>query len=133
MINAEVLNEMGITDPKVQKELAEYWYYDLEEQRLKYEDTALTLHCKPVYNFQSIEFDWTVDMSEEGYLDELKEVYKDIYQMLQECVPESQQINKNDDLISDSQKALMKKLGLKYSDSMSMEEARIKIKNHLQK
>lgn len=48
-----------------------------------YEDNLIVMHCKPVYNFQSIEFDMTVNKSDPESLEELKGLYSSILNILQ--------------------------------------------------
>lgn len=49
----------------------------------EYEDHSILMHCKPVYNFQSIEFDIVVDTSDPESMEEMKGVYRSVLNILQ--------------------------------------------------
>lgn len=49
----------------------------------EYKDHSILMHCKPVYNFQSIEFDIVVDTSDPESMEEMKGVYRSVLNILQ--------------------------------------------------
>lgn len=89
--------------------------------------------CKPVFNFQSIEFEYEIDINSETYDEELAQmfcIYADMLSGLKNIAPEQGKVNTpnigskpKEELASDAQKNLLKKLGLPYDDDITKKEA----------
>lgn len=81
--------------------------------------------CKPCYNFQSVEFEYSCAPSE---IPQMMEIYKMIIDELQKIAPEQigskQAPSKPVEMATENQYKLMKKLGIEWSKPMSKEEAR---------
>lgn len=89
---------------------------------------VIVLHCKPTYNYQSLEFDYVVRANNEEDIEAVKSLYKKAIDMLVELAPEQPDAKgkkpvKKGPPASDRQKRYMDKLGIKYSADITAKEA----------
>lgn len=101
---------------------------ELEEAYAEYKRTEclpFRFHCKPTYNFQSIEFDF------DGSVDDIPtmmEIYKALLNQLMAVAPAQPTATPARDLATDKQKEIMNKFGIKYKSTTTREEAQTLIK-----
>ena len=94
-----------------------------------YKDHSVLMHCKPVYNFQSIEFDIVVDTSDPESKKELEDTYRSVLDILQRvAVDQPAQVKprtkpRPEDRPSDSQIYIMDKFGIKHDEYTTKKEA----------
>lgn len=87
----------------------------------------MTLHFKPTYNFQTVEFD--VDMEKKEDLDGAFELYAELIKRLKEVAPEQPNNNNskpqkpNEPLATEKQKAIMDKFNIAYKPNITKSEA----------
>lgn len=93
---------------------------DLDED-LEFEDVIddknIIFHCKPVYNFQSIEFDIEINPDDPEQMDKMFGLYAAIIKKLQEVAvdqPNQKPVAPKEPLASDKQKQIMDMYGIKY-------------------
>lgn len=83
----EELEEMFAAQEEQREGLPDELPYDEESidinSDLNYKDNNILLHCKPVYNFQSAEFDMVVDYKDPESMNELENAYIAVLAMLQ--------------------------------------------------
>ena len=84
------------------------------------EPTPIKVHCKPTYNFQSVEFDYEVYTEED--LDKMFNIYSEMVDNLMDIAP-NQEPAKNVEPATESQLAILKKYNIKYKPNVSKEEA----------
>lgn len=78
--------------------------------------------CKPTYNFQSVEFEWELT---DANLPNMLELYNRIVEGLKDIAPEQPDNKKQSKgpVATSKQKALLKKLGVKFDDDLTAKEA----------
>lgn len=91
--------------------------------------------CKPTYNFQSIEFEWNLDLDNDDDKVEMMELYLELCDFLEtNCPeqPEKKSTKKATEFVPPSEKqiALMKRHKIPYNNNTSMAEARTLIKDY---
>ena len=84
------------------------------------EPTPLKVHCKPTYNFQSLEFDYEV--LDEIDIQNMFNIYQSMLEHLIEIAP-SQEPAKNVEPATEGQLAILKKYNIKHKPNVSKEEA----------
>lgn len=100
--------------------------FDLDED---YKDNTILMHCKPVYNFQSIEFDMAVNVNNPEELEEMKGIYSSVLRILQEvAVDQPAQVKprtkpRPEDRPSESQIYIMDKFNIKHDEYTTKKEA----------
>lgn len=98
-----------------EEQITQFWEEVEQDKRI------IKFHCKPTYQFQSIEFDYECSRDE---INKMIEIYNDVLQHLITIAPEQekkpvQTIN----LATDKQKDIMKKFGIKFNSLTTREEA----------
>lgn len=93
----------------------------------------MIVKCKPVYNFQSVEFEFEIDPNSEEYenqLEQLFDIFVDMLDGLEEIAPEQQKVQnvaprsaKKEELASENQKKYLDRLGIPYPDDITKKEA----------
>lgn len=93
----------------------------------------ITLKCKPCYNFQSVEFEYTIETLEE--LDTMMNIYSKILQDLIAIAPaqEAKEPEVKEEPASEKQIELMKKLKIAIPEDCTKEQARVLIANVFEK
>ena len=91
-------------------------------------NSFITFKCKPTYNFQSIEFEYTCSKDE---LEEMFELYKALVNGLMAIAPAQPSAIPAKELASARQKEIMDKFGIKYKASTTREEAQALIKESI--
>lgn len=84
----------------------------------------MTLHFKPTYNFQTVEFD--VDMEKKEDLDDAFELYAELIKRLKEVAPEQPNNNNskpNEPLATERQKEVMDKFNIAYEPNITKAKA----------
>lgn len=84
------------------------------------EVAPLKIHCKPTYNFQSVEFDYEVYTEKD--LDDMFNIYKEMIDNLVEIAPNQEPV-KNTEPATEGQLAILKKYNIKHKPNVSKEEA----------
>lgn len=86
------------------------------------EPTPIKVHCKPTYNFQSVEFDYEVYTEIE--LKEMFDIYQKMLEKLIEIAPSQEPVKKEPvEPATEGQLAILKKYNIKYKANVSKEEA----------
>ena len=87
----------------------------------------ITFKCKPCYNFQSVEFEYTIDTPEE--IDTMMNIYNMILQNLISIAPnqEAKEPEVKEEPASEKQLELMKKLKITAPENCTKEQARVLI------
>ena len=94
-----------------------------------YQDNNLLMHCKPVYNFQSIEFDIVVNPNDPESMENMKGVYSQVLNCLMQVSveqpnqPGAKRIPAPENRPSESQIAIMDRFGIKYDQYTTKKEA----------
>ena len=96
-------------------DVEDYFEKDIPEK-------TYTFKCKPCYNFQSVEFEYT---GTEYDLVDMMELYGTIVKMLKDIAPEQTVATKQviKDPASEKQLSFLKKLGVKVNRPLSKQEA----------
>lgn len=82
----------------------------------------MIMKCKPVYNFQSVEFDYTVNGPDD--LAPMFELFSKIVKGLQGLAPEQTKATVNrEPLASEKQRQIMKANGIPFTASTTRSEA----------
>ena len=94
------------------------------------------MKCKPVYNFQSVEFDFELDYDKDKYDDSIEEMfdlYEDIVEHLKEVAPEQPKVqsvapkstkkNYNEEPATLGQKNYLRANGIPFGDDITKDEA----------
>ena len=84
----------------------------------------MTLHFKPTYNFQTVEFD--VDMEKKEDLDGAFELYAELIKRLKEVAPEQPNNNNsrpNEPLATERQKEIMDRFNIDYEPNITKAKA----------
>lgn len=101
----------------------------------KEDNLSLKVHCKPTYNYQSVEFDWEIkDLGED--INKLKAVYLALTNMLIEIAPEQPEKGKavvKEEPATVKQLEILKKFKIPHNPHVSKEEASKLIQNNLKK
>lgn len=97
------------------EEIKEFWTeVDNDEKLYKF-------HCKPTYQFQSIEFDYECT---EKDIAKMVQMYKKVLDELMKVSPVQEKAPVQvSNLATDKQKEIMKKFGIKYTTTTTREEA----------
>lgn len=86
------------------------------------EITPLKIHCKPTYNFQSVEFDYEVYTEKD--LDDMFGIYQSMLEHLIEIAPNQDSVKKEPvEPATEGQLAILKKYNIKHKPNVSKEEA----------
>lgn len=85
----------------------------------------MLMKCKPTYDFQSVEFDFSVQSDKD--LDEMKEMYQKVLNILVEIAPEQGGTKKvvkvAEPLASKAQKETMDRFHIKYDETTTRKQA----------
>lgn len=94
----------------------------------------MIVKCKPVFNFQSVEFEMEVDPTSEDYSDQLGvlfDVFNDMLEGLQDVAPEQQKVQSvapksakpSTPLATDGQKRYLRAMGIPFDEDLTKAEA----------
>lgn len=82
----------------------------------------MLMKCKPVFNFQSVEFDYNVNTPED--LTDMFELFSKVVKGLQEIAPEQSKVTVNrEPLASEKQRQIMKANGIPFTALTTRSEA----------
>ena len=81
----------------------------------------MLMKCKPTYQFQSIEFDYTVNNDED--IDKMFAKYTRVLKGLMEIAPIQEKQVVKEPLATDKQKDIMDRFGIKYTATTTAKEA----------
>lgn len=91
----------------------------------------MMMKCKPVWQFQSVEFDYNVNS--EADLAPMFDLFSKIIKGLQEIAPEQQKATVNrEPLASEKQRQIMKANGIPFTSSTTMSEAKALIQKSME-
>lgn len=101
----------------------------------------MLLKCKPVYNFQSIEFEMDIDITDASDLNAVFNLYFNILEGLKKIAPEQPALAKpvapkkepKKELLTLGQKNFLTSLGIPFDDTTTKEEANELIKKATRK
>lgn len=88
------------------------------------EPIKIMIHCKPNYAFQSLEFDYEVEDTED--IDRMFELYEKLVNKLKEIAPEQPVNGKpvvKEELATEKQLLILKKFGIQHSKDITKKEA----------
>ena len=108
--------------------------FDLDD----YEPNTIIMHCKPVYNFQSIEFDMTVDVNNPEDMESMKGVYSAILRILQDvAVDQPAQVKPKplpspEETPTEKMKETMDRFGIKYDKYTTRKQAQVLIQKSME-
>lgn len=97
---------------------------------------TILVNCKPVYNFQSVEFSMEISPNNPDHLAALESIYNSMLQILiRVSVDQPNQGNKkpSEPLATDKQKDLMDKCNIKYKADCTVKEAQALIDKYFGK
>lgn len=109
--------------------------FDLDED---YKDNTILMHCKPVYNFQSIEFDMAVNVNNPEELEEMKGIYSSVLRILQEvAVDQPAQVKPKplpspEETPTEKMKETMDRFGIKYDKYTTRKQAQALIQKSME-
>lgn len=109
--------------------------FDLDED---YKDNTILMHCKPVYNFQSIEFDMAVNVNNPEELEEMKGIYSSVLRILQEvAVDQPAQVKPKplpspEETPTEKMKETMDRYGIKYDKYTTRKQAQALIQKSME-
>lgn len=109
--------------------------FDLDEE---YKDNTILMHCKPVYNFQSIEFDMAVNVNNPEELEEMKGIYSSVLRILQEvAVDQPAQVKPKplpspEEQPTEKMKETMDRFGIKYDKYTTRKQAQAMIQKSME-
>lgn len=134
---------MADTKKKKEEELEELDPEELpfdEEDEIPFEEEAPTsepvlVKFKPVYNFQSAEFEILVDWDNPESVDRAFATYNQCLNKLKDLAPDQPKLVDvpKVELATDKQKENMDKFGIKYTDKTTKEQARKLITESMKK
>lgn len=116
--------------------------FDEEEEAVDFNDVdeapvsePVLVKFKPVYNFQSAEFEMLVDFDNPDSVDRAFATYGQCLNKLKELAPDQPKLVDvpKVELATEAQKENMKKYGIKYTDKTTKEEARNLITKSMKK
>ena len=93
--------------------------YESEPEPIK-----IVIHCKPTYAFQSLEYDYEVESTED--IDRMFELYEKLVNKLKEIAPEQPVNGKpvvKEELATEKQLLILKKFGIQHSKDITKKEA----------
>lgn len=101
------------------------------------ENSTLLMHCKPVFNFQSIEFDCVINPNNPEDIDYMMSVYQSILNRLMQVAvdqPKQVYIPPKEELATESQKQTMLAHKIKFDErTCTIKQARKLITESLEK
>ena len=115
--------------PKEEK--VEIWSEDPEEEveeEIIDGERVYEFHCKPCYNFQSIEFDFVGTIDD---VPEMMEMYERLVLLLQDIAPDQVGSKQPVEYATEKQKVLLQRLGIKADKKLTKEQAKQLIKEKL--
>ena len=124
---------------EVQEE-KKFQYFDRSGETLEDEGNPIihTIHCKPVYNYQSVEFDWDIHVETEA---EDWKILEDIYsKALEMLVRVSQNAPQKDvskpvapveELASEKQKEILRNFHIDFKPDITKKQAHALIKKSM--
>ena len=100
-------------------------------------DTILNVHCKPVFNYQSVEFDWKIHPNNyENDMREMEDVYSDMLAMLVRVSEKAPQkdfkpVQQVEEPATEKQIEVMNTFHIKYPKDVTRKQAQELIKASL--
>ena len=98
------------------------------------DNLSLKVHCKPTYNYQSVEFDWEIKYPEDE--EHMFEVYKRLLEGLIAIAPEQPDKGKaivKEEPATEKQLEILKKFKISHKANISKKEASELIKKSMSK
>ena len=105
------------------------------------EQSKLThvIHCKPVYNYQSVEFDWEINLCDPAAdLERMENIYLGMLQMLvrmSEQVPQREAGKPSsapvEELASEKQKEILRNFHIDFKEPLTKKQAHALIKKSM--
>ena len=119
----------------------EHIFYPPSEEELKeayaeyknVETVPFRFHCKPTYNFQSIEFEMEVDLDDKESLDRMQEAFSEVLSRLVKASAVAPTQEERPELATERQKQIMKAHGIKFDANTTNEEAQKLIEASIEK
>ena len=111
--------------------------FETESIEEDYQDNNLLMHCKPVFNFQSIEFDIVVNPNDPESMEYMKGVYSQVLKCLMDVAveqpnqPGAKKEPAPEDQPTDKMKDIMDKYGIKYDKYTTKKQAQMLIEKSL--
>lgn len=97
-----------------------------------------TIHCKPVYNYQSVEFDWDIHIgNEEEDLADMEHLYTMMLEMLvrvSQNAPQkdvSKPVQPQEELASEKQKQILRDFHIEFKEPLTKKQAHALIKKSM--
>lgn len=113
---------------------------EVKEEKYVFEKLAeyRIIHCKPVYNYQSVEFDWQIDMcNPEPDLERMEKVYSLMLEMLVRVSQNAPQKEANkpaapvEELASEKQKEILRNFHIDFKEPLTKKQAHALIKKSM--
>ena len=131
--NKQIATEIGFP-PTDDEEEEVFETNNVEED---YQDNSLLMHCKPVFNFQSIEFDIVVNPNDPESMEYMKGVYSQVLNCLmavavnQPNQPGAKKEPELEDQPTKKMKDIMDKFGINYDKYTTKKQAQALIEKSL--
>lgn len=131
----EEIEEMFKAEEEGEEGEEENFGSNIEED---YKDNSILMHCKPVYNFQSIEFDIVVDKSDPESMEEMKGLYSAVLNILQSvAVDQPAQVKPRplpapEDRPTEKMIKVMQDNGIKYDQYTTKKQAQALIQKSME-
>ena len=96
---------------------------------------VLKVHCKPVFNYQSVEFDW--DVQEDSGFDELERIYSVMLQMLVRVSQNAPQVEAKkpvapvEEPATEAQKQILRNFHIDFKPDITKKQAHNLIKKSM--
>ena len=113
---------------------------EIEVERLSGEENPIihTIHCKPVYNYQSVEFDWDihVETAQEDWKI-LEDIYSKALEMLVRVSQNAPQVEAKkptapvEELASEKQKEILRNFHIDFKPDITKKQAHALIKKSM--
>ena len=133
--------KVDATTGEVQEE-KKYQYFDRSGETLETDERGLCvrqiIHCKPVYNYQSVEFDWDIHIGNEGEdLAVLEHLYTMMLEMLvrvSQNAPQkdvSKPVAPVEEPASEKQKEILRNFHIDFKPDITKKQAHALIKKSM--
>lgn len=116
---------------------AEEEEFETESIEEDYQENNLLIHCKPVYNFQSAEFDIVANPKNPESMENMKQAYREVLKCLMDLAveqpnqPGAKKEPAPEDQPTDKMKDIMDKYGIKYDKYTTKKQAQMLIEKSL--
>lgn len=130
--------QLGGVKPKIDK--VKLTSEDIKKETKKKKTTKkhiIKCKCKPTYNFQSIEFEWELDLDDGNSICNMFDLYDDLLENLQLSAPVQPTAQKKEEVVEDpateKQLQILNKFKIKHSPNVSKREANELIQKSMRK